>query len=576
MFTMKIKRYLTVESLSVILIVIIGFYLRMCHANQGLQYIYNHDGQNFIEQALRYGKGTLKPIGLFHGPFLSYVLFFEYASYFIVNLIMGKMANPIDLIKAYILDPSPFFMLAGIAIVFFSVGILLLTYHICKKYFNEKTGLVAAYFASVSFYLVYLSHCIKGDMVVGFFILCAFYFAIKALNKSQHFLKSLYISAIFTGIAISVKYYGFIGFFLIIAVLAVKIKDRGISLSSFLKVFLKCGLITSGIFFILNPYVLIGLQGFLKELVGMKSVYSASFDPSHRPTWLLYLLFLKEGAGAPIFYLYLVSLLFVFKNKNIFLCNVYPVSLYIFLSSFRAGMPYFLPSAIPFMLISSAFLMVKVVEFLIKNRNAQSMVIFFVAILFSLSTFIVSLKFCSLLDGTEDTRTLAKKWMESNIKENSSILIDGSYSLNIVYSAPLRENIDTLRRGVDEIKKAGGSGFLWECKMKYASFQKTPAYDIYKVRFMSIEDIEKYKAEYVVLSSYDLPSICSEISPEKDYLKGKYACIKKILPDSSIRFFPSFESLYHGAFEGIDKISFKSLSMFRSYGPVIEIYEKIE
>jgi len=572
----KIKKYFTVETLSIILILIAGFYLRMCHANHGFLYIYNHDGQNFIEQALRYGKGTLEPIGLYHGPFLPYVLFIEYGFYFLINLMMGKMNSPIDLIKEYILEPSSFFLLGGLTVVFFSVAILFLIYLICKKYFDRRISLVAAYFTSVSFYMVYISHCIKEDIIAGFFILCSLYFALKALNNSQHFRKSLYISALFVGIAISVKYYSFLSFLLIIFVLVIKMKDKEIGQKLSLKLFFKCAFMTTGIFMLLNPYMVINFKGFINELTGMKGIASMSFDSYNRPAWLLYFLFLKEGVGAPIFYLYLTSLLFIFRYRNILLCNIYPVFLYVFLSSFKAGMPYFLPSAIPFVLISSAFLTVKLVEFFIKKKNIQFIIIFVMAILLSLSTFVVSLKYCSLIDRKDDTRTVAKKWIESNIKENSSILLDGVYSLNIIYSPQLRENIDTLKRESDEIKKSGGSGFLWECKMKYEIFQKAPAYNLYKVRLISREDIEKYKTDYVVLSSYDMPSICSEVSLERGYLKEGYVFLKKISSDACIRFFPSFESLYHGAFEDIEKFNFKSLSKVGNYGPVIEIYKKIK
>jgi len=574
---METRKRFNIKSLVIVLIFIIGFYLRICHVNHGAHYIFNHDGQHFIEQALRYGKGTLKPLGLLlHGPFLSYVLFFEYVFYFLVNFLIGKMANSADLIKEYILNPSLFFMLGGLTIAFFSMGILFLTYFICRKFFNRKTGLIAVFFTSVSFYMVYVSHCIKEDIVAGFFILLSFYFALKALSKSQHFLRLLYISALFIGVAISVKYYSFIGFFIIILVLAIKIKKEEIKPAIFLKFFLKCIFITVGIFLILNPYSLICFKEFIGGLTAMGKYHSTvSLDLYDRPSWLLYFLFLKEGIGAPIFYLYLSSLVLIFSNRKILLCNIYPIFLYVFLSFFKCAKPFYLPSVIPFVLISSAFLMASLLEFFIKKKRVLYIATFFVTILFSLSTLVVSWKFCSLLNK-DDTRKLSKKWVESNIKEDSSILIEGAYTFNIIGSPQLIDNIATLERESNEIKKLGGSGFLWGYKMKYATLQKNPAYNLYKVTMISQEDIKKYKTEYIIFNSYNRPPVCSQINGEKDYLKGRYICIKKILPDVNIEFFPSFESLYNNAFKGIDKINFKSLSTLKSYGPVIEIYKRIE
>ncbi|MBU1853748.1 MAG: glycosyltransferase family 39 protein, partial [Candidatus Omnitrophica bacterium] len=455
------RRYLKWENFILTGIFAVGFYLGICNIDHGFPYIYNHDGLNFIEQALRYGKGTLETFGFVHGSFLSYVLFFEYAIYFLINLLIGKMTQPVDLLKEYILNPSLFYMIGRLTVVFFSMGSLFLVYTVCRKFFSEKTGLVAVLFTCTSFYVVFLSHCIKGDIVAGFFILYSFYFVLKALEDRGRF-KSLYISALLIGIAISVKYYSFIGIFLILSILLFKVKDGEISFRIFLKLFLQSIFIIVFTFLILNPYVLIDFKTFMNQIFGMKGSLSIAYGLYRRSSWCWSaLLFLKEGTGPLIFYLYLLSLFTIFSKRRILLCNLYPISLYAFLCFFKGAAPNFLVSTIPFITISTAFLMVRVINYFVKNKNLYHAAIFFTAILFSLSNLIVSWKYCKLLEG-EDTRAIAKRWIESNIKSNSSILVEGAYTFNITAGGPpLRENVHTLKKELDEIKKTGASCFLW-------------------------------------------------------------------------------------------------------------------
>ena len=572
---MKIKKYLNAETLIPAGILILGLYLRVCNINHSLPYIFNHDGQNFIEQALRYGRGILRPLGFSHGMLFSYMLSVEYGVYFLANLFIGRMAGPADLLKEYILDPSAFIMIGRLTVVYFSLGSLFLVYLICRKFFDEKTGLAAMLFTSVSFYLAYLSHIVKEDIIVGFFLLCSFYYALKALEEKQYFNKPLYLSALFTGIAVSLKYYSFIGAVVMLLALAFKAKDNRIPLAVFFKIFLKAVFIITAVFLVLNPYVLIDAKRFMSQMLTLKGAYAASHDSYGRLSWQLYILFLKQGVSSPVFYLYLASLPAIFTDRRILLCNAYPAVLYIFLCFFKGAMPHFLASIIPFALISAAFLLTKAVSRFIKNNNSYgSIAVFFIAVALASSAFIASFKYCKILNG-RDTRISAKAWIESNIKADSSILVEGAYSLNIAMGGPpLRENISTLKRELAAIRKENASGFLWENKIKYVVVPESPAYELYKTIVISPEDIKIYNPEYVILSNYHRFPALPAADAAKEYLKQRYACIKTILPDVYINFFPSFESLYYSAFEGMGRVRLTALRAFHSYGPVIEIYKR--
>lgn len=567
-----IKKYLNWDTCIFGFILIVGFYLRVCNIGHGLPYMYDHDGQNFIEQALRYGKGTLEPFGFIHGAVFSYLLFFEYGIYFLINLFIGRMSQPLDLLKEYILNPSMFFIMARLTVVFFSMGILFLIYRICKRFFDKRVGLIAALFTSVSFYMSYLSHSAKDDIIVGFFILCAFYFAVKAL-KSAAFSKNLYIAALFVGIAVSFKYYSIVGFFILLSALVIKKKDKGITAFLFLKLFMKCILMISVIFLILNPYSLLDFKRFITQIIALKGVHALSYDVDTRIECLRrFILFLKEGLGAPVFYLYLAS---IPLNPEILLCNTYPVMLGFLLCFFKGAVPNFLVSIIPFAAISSAFLIVKTADRFIKNGNLRKVAVSFVVLIFSLNSFIVSWKYCRLLGG-EDTRTTSKRWIESNIKADSSILIEGAFAFAVVLAPPLRENIDTLKRELYEIKKTGTSGFTWENKIKYYAMGTGTAYELYKTTAITQEDIIRYMPEYIIMSNYYKPAGLLQSGITKDHLKKDYVCIKKIAPDIYVNFFPCFDSLYFNTFEMMDKIDINPRNAPFVYGPAIEIYKKIE
>jgi hypothetical protein len=213
------------------------------------------------------------------------------------------------------------------------------------------------------------------------------------------------------------------------------------------------------------------------------------------------------------------------------------------------------------------------VSFVTKKRNMYNGLIFFLAIMFCLSTLIVSWKYCRLLAG-KDTRIAAKDWIENNIERDRSIMVEGAYTFNISMGGPpLKEDIVTLNRELDEIKRIGGSGFFWKNKIRYVDIYKGPAYNIYKFPVIVAEAVEGHRPDYVVLSNYYRPWVLSDVKDIRDYLDGRYVCIKKIMPDVYINFFPSFEALYYDAFARIDKLDMASLGKNINYGPVIEIYE---
>ena len=135
---------------------------------------------------------------------LVYIQFFAFSVYFIIGWLMNLFPGIAAFRDFYITDPSSFFLLGRIINVAFSIGTILVLYHIAKRQYNHRIALLASFFLSANFMYSFHSQFTRPDIPSLFFILMTLWFCLKIMEQRE--LKFYIYAGVFAGLAIATKF----------------------------------------------------------------------------------------------------------------------------------------------------------------------------------------------------------------------------------------------------------------------------------------------------------------------------------------------------------------------------------
>ena len=95
----------------IIIIIILGFVLRIWGINFGLPHQLHQDEPIVVNHALAYGTGDLNPHFFKIPPLASYILFLLYGCYSIIGKIIGVFNGMDDFALSFFKDPSVFYII---------------------------------------------------------------------------------------------------------------------------------------------------------------------------------------------------------------------------------------------------------------------------------------------------------------------------------------------------------------------------------------------------------------------------------------------------------------------------------
>ena len=549
-----------------------SFALNIYGIGHDMPYCYEHDELNFVVTALSFGKGSLDPGSFIHGSFLYYFLFLEYVAFFFIKLLLGSIKSSHDFLVYYIVNPASFFLIGRISTAFFSTISVYLTYLIGKRMGgNRFSGILASLFLGTSLLYINMSHLIKEDIFYVFFLLLSFLCVLIAAKKDKFF----YLSGFLIGFAVSVKYLSALGLVFIFFGFI----TSGKSLKDIIK-----GLIIAGCFVVIGftvgqPYGLIHIRVFLEAVFGLKGhIFDKPIgDKALNASWYMYLVYLKRSFNIYILTAFIFSFLNIF-NKNKVKANIlllpYILMYFFFISRAAHTQPSYLMGILPFICVYTAIFISDFIA--VVTRKRQSVFISILAgFLLVAPSLMNSLRYDFLLTKP-DTRAVSKKWIEENIPEDSTILIESAFPREIVHAPPILENRHCLEDELKAIKQNGGSGILWGMRIKQSENTSLPRYYVLKEGHFGKETMNKYNPEYIVVSSFYEHGFW--VSKEErrlfreDLAKG-YILIKKFQANPYIVWYPSFNTLRENP-ENLRQVSFFNSDNKLIAGPNIEIYKK--
>lgn len=493
-------------------ILVLALILRVWKIGFGLPNIYSTDEWFEVKRALKLGAGSIEFERAGKG-FLFYVLFVEYAVYYIIVKLLGLVQSGHDFLLALFNDPTNFWLMGRATNAVIGSLTCYFLYLLGRRVHSENVGLFAALLMAVHILHVHSSHFIDVDIPLVFLITICFLIMYSSSGILQYGIAHYSILAVVCALAVTAKITGGV---ILLGVLAfhygnIKLENRAVSLKSFfvdnrLALFLVVFVV---VLFSAEPGYLItikhtavwGLSFFRLADSGRGSMLKWPIYP--RTPWVYYLqtLFPLKYLAFSISVFIGVILSFKISRREILLAFLIPYLFFLFTSQSRELVfgRYLLP-VLPILFIYSGLAL----EWLLgicQRRLKYGLIVFMVALGILIYPLIMDSIALDVRLTKPDTRTVAKNWVEEIIPVKAQIYIQGTGITPSAGTVPLRMDPDA----IDESERNKGDDPLKGeyYKAMKESLRTGPTYRLIMIdnpRQLS-EALQDRIGDYVILNS---------------------------------------------------------------------------
>ena len=431
-----------------------------------------------------------------------------------------------------------------------------LTYLMGEKLFGKKTGILAAFFLTISLVHVQWSQIAYMDVPLTFFLTATFLFSLSALERGKS--RDFIWAGLFAGLSTSTKYHGIPA--LLWGPLACYLSGYPESKNP-LRVLQDKKMWLFLAFFFLGfslgtPFWILDFPEFKKQFLMMAGWFrphgGGHLGIEGDWNWGYYLITtLPYSVGLPVL-IAGVAGLFVLLNRmdrsRIFFLS-FPLAYFLAAGLTKIRQAKYMMPLVPFLCVTAAFFMVFMIENYFREKSKlQNLALLTTAVLIGFPSLASTLRYDRLKDFT-DTRQLAIEWVDAHVPSESKVLV-GNNTVWHRMGGPQTADLDP---GLTD-QKLGNRSTL-----------------------KSLETYRKEGFRYVVLDEWHLGLLFTEEARNPKYQEAiqRY---REFLADlkKSAQLVAVF-SPYREKNVPFDRenafLASRSLWKFRRFGPVIEIYK---
>lgn len=425
------------ENWVLLLLTLSGALLRFWGIGFGFPLLFFRNENLVVEPALRMAFGI---VGFFKNPHLDFFdpQTFVYPGFYIYFLFFSTLIFQKILAVGNFLFPNfvppvgnllktDFYTSARVATCLWGVVLIPLTYTLAKRILSKRGALLAALFIAFNPFLIFHSHFVSLDTIVTVFGVLTLICFMDILEF--HSLRGYLLSGIFIGLAAATKYSPLFWLAILFFAHGMGILRRR---ESYRKIFCEQHLwaaIFAGLlsFALATPFTFVRFREFLDRFFLMQSwelggvLTSVSTDP-------LYFIkvTLREKLTLPLEILALVGLcggLFLLPRKRkISVLAIFSLATLAFFSRYPRKVDRWILSSFPPLLILAAWAWEEMVARFNSSERRKQAIFLAGAVLFSLLPLGESLLW-DFRFSRQDTRILAKNWLEENVAEGSHLLL---------------------------------------------------------------------------------------------------------------------------------------------------------
>jgi Dolichyl-phosphate-mannose-protein mannosyltransferase len=409
-------------------IVVVGLYLRLRNNDYGLPYVYNYDeAQHFTNKAVAMIGGDLDP-GYYQNPSA-----FTYLVFILLKVLYGVFSPVFELTEGsvrrqFVQDPSEIWELArGLAAVLAMLGVIG-TFWVGKRIWGLRVAVVAAFILCFAFLPVVYSRIALTD--TGTFlpsVLCV-YFSLRAWEEGQR--RHYVLAGAAAGFAIGFKYTaGLVLVPLFVAAVMRFWRDRETRWfeRSDLRNLILTGVATTVAFAITTPFFFVKPISALYQLKQQAEAAgeSAKLGQSQEGGISYYLKSLTWGFGWAAFAAAVAGAVIEIRRDRWrgILLALFPLVLFLYLGTQTRYFGRWLLPMYPVLALLAAVALVQLVSLIRSRPVVQGLVLAALVGGVMAQSVIADLRTSEVL-GKEDTRQIARDWLETNFPDGIRIVIE--------------------------------------------------------------------------------------------------------------------------------------------------------
>lgn len=562
-------------AVSLALIFILAFALRLCGIGFGLPDFFHADEPTAINMAMAMGQGDLNPHAFWKPALLYYLIFIQFGIYYIFGFLTGVFKNTTDFVSLFLNNPTSFYLIARISMgaVCGAVSIFPM-YLLGKKVFSKNVGIICAFFLAINFLHVRNSHYAWHDIPMTLMILLSLLWIYRIYDRAA--IKDYLLCGTMIAVATAFKYNAIL---LVVPVFVAHFFHGAEKRTPPAKIIFDIRLIYGGltlvlVFLLLNPFLLLDIKSFIKTFHAQAATVGYNGSLHHLKYSML------GSMGMIQLCLGFLGIAIALRMKMIKAVVSISFLLVFYLSVTFCGQMherYVIPM-VPVWLMFSAFACERI-SGIFKAKKIALISIVSIAAVVSLA------KSCYLdhLFTLPDTRTQAKEYVAANIKPGEKIaMVDTFFSPRL---APTIESIEKKKNYI-----SGGDALAQARSKKIDLMLK-----------LANKDVPRYRPYYLYGSaslSQDVFSAHPAISLDVKAMRKnriKYVFVYKNCPEYRLegKFYDDLPKYYYpirvfNPFKthntGLDKAEFVSptaapfmnqdIFTRKSLGPVLILYER--
>ena len=395
--------------------------LRLIGLQYGLPAVYNPDEVAIMARALSFARGTLNPENFLYPTFYFYVLFAWVGVYLAMVWASGRVESLAALQQLYFTDPTGIYTAGRLLGVVTGTATVAFLFRFGERLLDRRTAIAATIFLAVAPLHVRDSHYVKHDVPATLAIVFA-YLAICRLwpcaAPNGPARRDTLVAGAACGVAFSTHYYCiFLAVPLAIAVVQ-GWRSKGFAASA--SHLALAAAASAVVFFALSPFILVEPLTAWRDIAANRhividrAVSAGAFAPASRYLEMLW----ADAVGKPIALLAAAGVISmaVVSPARALLLLAFPLPFLFFISNTAPASRYLNP-ILPFLALFAAWAVAQ-----ISARLGNQPVVFWAAVVIAAAPALRSSVAADRFFRQTDTRTLAQRYLESNLPSGTTIL----------------------------------------------------------------------------------------------------------------------------------------------------------
>lgn len=510
--------------------------LRLWGVYFGLPHVYHPDEGFEVYRALRLGMGGYDFDRVAKGGYYL-LLFVEFCFLFVFKFVTGAVAGVSDFARYFLEHPESFWKIGRVSTALLGTATVALLAWQGNQLQGARMGLLAAWFLATSFQHVVDSHTITVDVPMTILTLGSIVLVVEDVCGRARLKPVLF--ALLAAYAIMNKLPAVLLFlpYFVGAWMRGGLRREGglLTWRTWIPPFL-----AAAFYLIANPGFLVNLQQTLdlvSHTVGGHTEKSDEYGevPKSANLWFYYgkTLFQSQGPVVMVLAAVGVGLSFMRRRRGLLLHLLFAVVYYALISGTSSSHLYYsryvLP-ILPALCLLAAFAIDELIEALKAPRSVSALATAGIGLVAMAGPTLACIRWDQKL-SRPDTRTAAAEWVESNVPNGASILLEGFPEEAAQLSIPLRSRPENVQQMIATLRTSDpGKAKFWEMKLEA---EHDPRYDLQTIRHFedweTISEVNARGVEWLVLRrEFFVPGIRKETKFLATTMQSRYAFYEEL------------------------------------------------